>query len=108
MRRLAGWLIVLLLIAHPAAAQVGPVPPAEPDAVESTILGMSYGTAAVVAAGAVAGAVALNALAPNLGTVVVALYVAHWVVAGAVIYGASSWLESDETLTGQSARLLKD
>lgn len=108
MRRIACWLVVFLLVALPAAAQTAPASAES----ENTILGMSYGTAALAAAGAVAGAIALNTVvAPNVGTAVFALWLAHWVVQGAVIYGAGSylgWWDEEEAVTGQPVRLLKD
>lgn len=115
MRRIAGLLMVLLLLgAAPAAAQSpGDAPPGPAAEAEDTIFGMRYGTAAFAAAGAVAGAVALNAVAPNVGTVALALYAAHWVVQGAVIYGAGSylgwWDDAPEAAgAAQPVRLLKD
>lgn len=108
MRRILCWLVALLLIATPAAAQMAPAPTES----ENTILGMSYGTAALATAGVVAGAIALNTVvAPNVGTAVVALWLAHWVVQGAVIYGAGSylgWWDEEEAMVGQPVRLLKD
>lgn len=108
MRRILCWLVALLLIAAPAAAQTTS---GSGDG-DSTILGMSYGTAALATVGVVAGAIALNTVvAPNVGTAVVALWLAHWVVQGAVIYGAGSylgWWGEDEAVVGQPIRLLKD
>jgi hypothetical protein len=90
MRWFAFLLVVVALIGMPVAAHADANPA---EAGEDTILGMSYGKAAVVAAAVVAGAVAINTLvAPNVGTVVAVIWVAHWFVQGAVVYGIGSWL----------------
>lgn len=115
MRRIACWLAILFLMTHPAAGETVPGPtvpdlPVITQDTEGTILGLSYGSAALAAGAAAAGVVALNTyVAPNVGTLALTLWVAHWVVQGAVVYGAGSWLGWwDVTPAGEPVRLLKD
>lgn len=81
-------LAVSLLLASlaPCRAQEEPLP--------DTIMGLSYGKAAVVTAAVIAGAVAINALvAPNVGTILAALYLGHFVAEAAVVISGAgaSW-----------------
>jgi hypothetical protein len=85
MRRLAGIFVALALCVLPVDTRAASDMPTERPAQGITV-NMDYGTAALVTAAVIAGAVAINAfVAPNVGTVLGALYVGHLVVEAAIV-----------------------
>lgn len=73
-----------LILGSPAPTQARPGEPAP--AADETIFGMSYGQAALVATGVVAGAALINTVfGANLGTILGVLYVGHLVVEAALV-----------------------
>lgn len=68
----------------PTAPSMGAAPAGLPE--DNTVLGISYGKAAVIGAGVVAGAVLINSVfGTNLGTILGALYVGHLVVEAVLV-----------------------
>ncbi len=87
MRRLAACLLVSVLLALPVGGRAASAQSTETVPAQDTILGTDYGTAALVTAAVLAGAVAINAVvAPNLGTALGVLYVGHLAVEAALVF----------------------
>lgn len=107
MRRVLAIFLAAAMLIAPAQAQTLPAdpqaaldafmlgpPPSAPSTAgepanspeDNTVLGMSYGKAAAIGAGVVAGAVLINsAFGTNLGTLLGVLYVGHLVVEAVLV-----------------------